>query len=216
MHRHQKPEEQQHCDYLVRNRFIQSLPLFLQKESDRNCSKCDSQRQQSVAMLSPSFLSSSSSRKIESTILNHDVTSKPSSYDSFMKNFLEIDHCQSLNPSHSTKTITKVSDLKEINRDSIQLSLLPFSISSTSSSSSVSSIASISSMFAPSIGDQFLIKSSFQMHPSPMDLILRCSLPHCHCECFVPDKLLLRMCAHCNHGWIAHANDDNDDETQTM
>lgn len=171
MHRHQKPEEQQHCDYLVRNRFIQSLPLFLQKESDRNCSKCDSQRQQSVAMLSPSFLSSSSSRKIESTILNHDVTSKPSSYDSFMKNFLEIDHCQSLNPSHSTKTITKVSDLKEINRDSIQLSLLPFSISSTSSSSSVSSIASISSMFAPSIGDQFLIKSSFQMHPSPMDLV---------------------------------------------
>ncbi|KPM10540.1 hypothetical protein QR98_0090980 [Sarcoptes scabiei] len=30
-------------------------------------------------------------------------------------------------------------------------------------------------MFAPSIGDQFLIKSSFQMHPSPMDLRTLCS-----------------------------------------
>lgn len=34
--------------------------------------------------------------------------------------------------------------------------------------------------------------------------VLRCSTPNCSCDCFVPGKPLMRVCAHCNHGWIAH------------
>ncbi|KAH9497081.1 tongue development [Dermatophagoides farinae] len=39
------------------------------------------------------------------------------------------------------------------------------------------------------------------------DVVLRCSTPNCLCECFTPGKPLMRHCAHCNHGWIAHVDD---------
>ncbi|XP_019765432.1 zinc finger protein basonuclin-2 isoform X2 [Dendroctonus ponderosae] len=36
---------------------------------------------------------------------------------------------------------------------------------------------------------------------------IRCTIPNCNCENFIPGKLRLRYCETCNHGWVPHALD---------
>ncbi|XP_022915248.1 zinc finger protein basonuclin-2-like isoform X2 [Onthophagus taurus] len=36
---------------------------------------------------------------------------------------------------------------------------------------------------------------------------IRCTIPTCNCECFVPGKRHLRYCETCKHGWVPHALD---------
>uniref|UniRef100_A0A8D9DVX8 Zinc finger protein basonuclin-2 n=1 Tax=Cacopsylla melanoneura TaxID=428564 RepID=A0A8D9DVX8_9HEMI len=36
---------------------------------------------------------------------------------------------------------------------------------------------------------------------------IRCTVPACTCECFLPGKMHLRYCDTCNHGWVPHALD---------
>lgn len=33
---------------------------------------------------------------------------------------------------------------------------------------------------------------------------IRCTVPECSCECFVPGKRHLRYCETCKHGWVPH------------
>lgn len=33
---------------------------------------------------------------------------------------------------------------------------------------------------------------------------IRCTVPECNCECFVPGKRHLRYCETCKHGWVPH------------
>ena len=33
---------------------------------------------------------------------------------------------------------------------------------------------------------------------------IRCTMPACPCECFLPGKLQLRQCQTCKHGWVPH------------
>ncbi|XP_065165402.1 zinc finger protein basonuclin-2-like isoform X2 [Atheta coriaria] len=36
---------------------------------------------------------------------------------------------------------------------------------------------------------------------------IRCTVPSCSCECFIPGKRHLRYCETCKHGWVPHALD---------
>lgn len=42
---------------------------------------------------------------------------------------------------------------------------------------------------------------------------IRCTVPGCGCECFVPGKLQLRQCESCRHGWVAHGEYLNNPRT---
>ncbi|XP_059486973.1 zinc finger protein basonuclin-2-like isoform X2 [Neocloeon triangulifer] len=42
---------------------------------------------------------------------------------------------------------------------------------------------------------------------SPLNTAIRCTVPGCVCDCFVPGKLQLRQCESCRHGWVTHALD---------
>ncbi|XP_059486968.1 zinc finger protein basonuclin-2-like [Neocloeon triangulifer] len=44
-------------------------------------------------------------------------------------------------------------------------------------------------------------------HASPLNTAIRCTVPGCPCDCFVPGKLQLRQCDSCKHGWVPHALD---------
>ncbi|XP_065333452.1 zinc finger protein basonuclin-2-like isoform X2 [Cloeon dipterum] len=42
---------------------------------------------------------------------------------------------------------------------------------------------------------------------SPLNTAIRCTIPGCGCDCFVPGKHQLRHCESCRHGWVTHALD---------
>ena len=33
---------------------------------------------------------------------------------------------------------------------------------------------------------------------------IRCTMPACPCECFLPGKIQIRQCETCKHGWVPH------------
>ncbi|XP_060516239.1 zinc finger protein basonuclin-2-like [Cylas formicarius] len=43
--------------------------------------------------------------------------------------------------------------------------------------------------------------------PPKICTTVRCTVPNCKCDCFVPGKIRLRYCENCNHGWVPHALD---------
>ncbi|XP_017784271.1 PREDICTED: zinc finger protein basonuclin-2-like isoform X2 [Nicrophorus vespilloides] len=43
--------------------------------------------------------------------------------------------------------------------------------------------------------------------PPTICTAIRCTVPGCNCECFMPGKRHLRYCETCKHGWVPHALD---------
>ncbi|XP_076261257.1 zinc finger protein basonuclin-2-like isoform X2 [Rhynchophorus ferrugineus] len=57
---------------------------------------------------------------------------------------------------------------------------------------------------SPSIIQKFNRKN---YQPPRLCTVIRCTVPNCKCENFVPGKIRLRYCDSCNHGWVVHALD---------
>ncbi|CAM1297198.1 Uncharacterised protein g1738 [Pycnogonum litorale] len=53
------------------------------------------------------------------------------------------------------------------------------------------------------------LKNTISKYNKPQAIIqpqaIRCTVPNCCCDCFVPDKMKIRNCDTCKHGWVAHA-----------